>query len=56
VSRYYTDVTRYSTSTFLRSKLGAALEKQHLQAHLSSSPAEALAELHSLERNQSQLT
>ena len=56
VSRFYSDVTRYSTSTFLRSRLGAALEKQHVEAHLSSSPGEALAELHSLERKQSQLT
>jgi propionate CoA-transferase len=56
VSRFYTDVTRYSTSTFLRSRLTAALEKQHVEAHLSASPAEALAELHSLERKQSQLT
>jgi propionate CoA-transferase len=36
VSRFYTDVTRYSTSTFLRSRLTAALEKQHVDAHLSS--------------------
>src|SRR6266446_1595305 len=45
VERYYLDVTRYTTSTFTRAKLGAALEGAHVASHLYQSPAEALAGL-----------
>ncbi len=45
VERYYLDVTRYTTSTFTRAKLGAALEGARVASHLYQSPAEALAGL-----------
>src|SRR5882672_3531059 len=45
VERYYLDVTRYTTSTFTRAKLGAALEGARVASHLYQSPAEALARL-----------
>ena len=45
VERYYLDVTRYTTSTFTRAKLGAALEGARVASHLYESPAEALAGL-----------
>jgi len=34
VERYYLDVTRYTTSTFTRAKLGAALEGARVASHL----------------------
>jgi hypothetical protein len=41
VDRYYTGVTRYTTSTFLRMKLGDALQKRDVAPHIYESGAEA---------------
>lgn len=38
---YYTDVARYTTSAFMRLKLGAALEQRGLAAHIFETPQEA---------------
>ena len=46
VDRYYVDVTRYTTSAFLRARLSAALEAAHVASHLYESPEEALVGLH----------
>jgi len=45
VDAYYHDVTRYTSNTFLRVKLGEALEKRHLAPHLYESASEAEASL-----------
>ena len=34
VKRYYSDVTRYTTSTFLRMKLGMALQERNVAPHI----------------------
>jgi propionate CoA-transferase len=41
VNRYYTGVTRYTTSTFLRMKIGAALAKRKMAPHIYESREEA---------------
>jgi propionate CoA-transferase len=41
VDRFYTSVTRYTTSTFLRMKLGDALAKRNVSPHIYESRAEA---------------
>jgi propionate CoA-transferase len=41
VNRYYTEVTRYTTSTFLRMKLGDALQKRGVKPHIYESHEEA---------------
>ncbi len=41
VSKYYSDVTRYTTSAFLRMKLGDDLKKRHLAPHIFQSKEEA---------------
>jgi propionate CoA-transferase len=41
VDRYYTGVTRYTTSTFLRMKLGDALKKRDVASHIYESRQEA---------------
>jgi propionate CoA-transferase len=41
VDHYYTGVTRYTTSTFLRMKLGDALQKRDVAPHIYESGAEA---------------
>ncbi len=41
VERFYTGVTRYTTSTFLRMKLGDALEKRDVAPHIFESSKEA---------------
>jgi len=41
VNKYYTDVTRYTTSTFLRMKLGDALQKRGVKPHIYESHDEA---------------
>ena len=41
VDRFYTSVTRYTTSTFLRMKLGDALERRNVSPHIYESKAEA---------------
>ena len=42
VERYYFGVTRYSTSAFLRAKLGEALNRRGVAPHIYESSAEAL--------------
>ena len=41
VNQYYSDVTRYTTSTFLRMKLGDALQKRGVKPHIYESGEEA---------------
>jgi propionate CoA-transferase len=41
VERYYSGVTRYTTSTFLRMKLGDALQKRDVAPHIYESREEA---------------
>jgi propionate CoA-transferase len=45
MERHYHDVTRYTSNTFLRMKLGEALEKRQLQPQLYESAAEAQGSL-----------
>lgn len=45
VARYYTRVTRYTTSNFLRMKLGDALEGRGVAPHIYESAQEALDHL-----------
>ena len=45
VARYYNRVTRYTTSNFLRMKLGDALEGRGVAPHIYESAQEALAHL-----------
>ena len=42
VDQYYLGVTRYSTSAFLRAKLGDALDRRGVAPHIYESAAEAL--------------
>ena len=41
VNKYYSEVTRYTTSTFLRMKLGDALQKRGLKPHIYENSEEA---------------
>jgi len=41
MDKYYAEVTRYTTSGFLRMKLGDALEKRGVAPHIYESAAEA---------------
>jgi len=41
VSKYYSDVTRYTTSAFLRMKLGDELKRRHLAPHIFQTKEEA---------------
>ena len=41
VNKYYSEVTRYTTSTFLRMKLGDALQKRGVKPHIYESSEEA---------------
>ncbi|MFM0223006.1 acyl CoA:acetate/3-ketoacid CoA transferase [Paraburkholderia dipogonis] len=43
VSRYYSGVTRYTTSSFLRLKLGDALQQRSVSTYIYESPEEANA-------------
>lgn len=43
--RYYSGVTRYTTSAFLRAKLGDALDEHRLAPHVYETAAEARAQL-----------
>ena len=45
VDRFYSDVTRYTTSSFMRAKLGAALEHREVAPHIYETADEALAGL-----------
>ena len=47
--RFYSGVTRYTTSTFLRMKLGDALSKRAVPPHIYESQEEAQRYLQSLE-------
>jgi propionate CoA-transferase len=51
MDRYYADVTRYTTSGFLRMKLGDALEKRGVAPHIYESAAEAESSLREIERH-----
>lgn len=48
VERYYSNVTRYTTSTFLRARLGDALAHRSIAPHIYTNPDKALATLQSL--------
>jgi propionate CoA-transferase len=50
VDRFYSGVSRYTTSGFLRMKLGEALEKRGVAPHIFESAAEAQSDLHTLEK------
>jgi propionate CoA-transferase len=43
VSRFYSGVTRYTTSSFLRLKLGEALQQRSVSTYIYESPEEAKA-------------
>jgi len=49
VDRFYSGVTRYTTSSFMRMKLGRALRERHVAPHVFESADEAEAALHKLE-------
>jgi propionate CoA-transferase len=49
MDKYYADVTRYTTSGFLRMKLGDALEKRGVAPHIYESAAEAEKSLQEIE-------
>jgi propionate CoA-transferase len=48
--RFYIDVTRYTTSTFLRMKLGQALNRRGVAPHIFESADEAHLQLNDIER------
>ena len=48
VDRFYYGVTRYTTSSFLRLKLGEALQRRHVAPHIYESAEEARAHLREL--------
>jgi propionate CoA-transferase len=48
VERFYLGITRYTTSAFLRAKLGDALSQRAVAPHIYESADEALAQLHEL--------
>jgi propionate CoA-transferase len=49
VNHFYHGVTRYTTSSFLRLKLGEALQRRNVAPHIYESAAEARAHLRELE-------
>ena len=49
MDKYYVEVTRYTTSGFLRMKLGDALEKRGVAPHIFESAAEAEESLREIE-------
>ena len=51
VRDYYWDVTRYTTSSFLRMKLGDALARRGVAPHIYESGEEAHKHLHDIERS-----
>jgi len=53
VDRFYSGVTRYTTSGFLRAKLGDALKQRAVAPHIYESAEEATAHLRGLERRNS---
>ncbi len=50
VDRYYSGVSRYTTSGFLRMKLGESLERRGVAPHIFESPEEAQSDFRRLER------
>jgi propionate CoA-transferase len=42
-SRYYSSASRYTTSAFMRMKLGSGLAERNLKPHVFETPAEAHA-------------
>jgi propionate CoA-transferase len=48
MQRFYTNVTRYTTSAFLHMKFGAALGRRGVAPHIFESRAEAEAHLRDL--------
>jgi len=50
VKRYYASVTRYTTSAFLRAKLGEAMSRRKLAPHIFETEDEALAQIERLRR------
>jgi propionate CoA-transferase len=50
VDRFYSGVSRYTTSGFLRMKLGEALEKRGVAPHIFESAAEAQSDLRAFEK------
>jgi propionate CoA-transferase len=51
IARFYAGVTRYTTSSFLRAKLGKALSERSVAPHIVESEAEARAYLQGLDRH-----
>jgi len=51
MDRFYTGVSRYTTSGFLRVKLGEALEKRGVAPHIFESAAEAQSDFQNLEKS-----
>jgi propionate CoA-transferase len=49
VDRFYSGVTRYTTSGFLRAKLGDALKQRAVAPHIYESAEEASTHLRELE-------
>jgi propionate CoA-transferase len=49
MERFYSDVTRYTTSTFLRMKLGNALSQRYVAPYIFESSEEAHDHLRELE-------
>jgi propionate CoA-transferase len=49
VDRFYSGVTRYATSSFLRAKLGDALKQRAVAPHIYESAEEATTHLRDLE-------
>ena len=50
VDRFYSGVTRYTTSSFLRAKLGDALKQRAVAPHIYESAEEATTHLRDLEK------
>jgi len=50
VDRFYSGVSRYTTSGFVRMKLGEALEKRGVAPHIFESAAEAQSDIRTLEK------
>jgi propionate CoA-transferase len=50
VDRFYSGVSRYTTSGFLRIKLGEALEKRGVAPHIFESATEAQSDIRTLEK------
>jgi propionate CoA-transferase len=51
VDRFYSGVSRYTTSGFLRMKLGEALKKRGVAPHIFESAAEAQSDFHTFEKS-----